>query len=164
MPGFDGTGPRGLGPMTGGGRGYCMLKVSSCVSDFVRGFTGLPGKPFFTGRSATMPRGDGTGPMGAGPMTGRGAGFCAGFNRPGFANRPGFGRMGGGGRGWRHWFHATGLPGWARANAAGFGRLGAAAPTAEDERAELEQECSQVEEYLKQLRRRVDELKAQPGK
>jgi len=23
MPGLDGTGPRGLGPMTGGGRGYC---------------------------------------------------------------------------------------------------------------------------------------------
>ena len=23
MPGFDGTGPAGLGPMTGGGRGYC---------------------------------------------------------------------------------------------------------------------------------------------
>ena len=23
MPGFDGTGPMGLGPMTGGGRGFC---------------------------------------------------------------------------------------------------------------------------------------------
>ena len=23
MPGFDGTGPRGMGPMTGGGRGRC---------------------------------------------------------------------------------------------------------------------------------------------
>jgi len=23
MPGFDGTGPRSMGPMTGGGRGYC---------------------------------------------------------------------------------------------------------------------------------------------
>ncbi|MBN1863258.1 MAG: DUF5320 domain-containing protein [Dehalococcoidales bacterium] len=23
MPGFDGTGPRGQGPMTGGGRGFC---------------------------------------------------------------------------------------------------------------------------------------------
>jgi hypothetical protein len=27
----------------------------------------------------------------------------------------GMGRgFGGGGRGWRHWFHATGLPGWMR--------------------------------------------------
>lgn len=23
MPGFDGTGPMGMGPMTGGGRGFC---------------------------------------------------------------------------------------------------------------------------------------------
>ncbi|MGC8863721.1 MAG: DUF5320 domain-containing protein [Armatimonadota bacterium] len=25
MPGFDGTGPAGQGPMTGGGRGFCVL-------------------------------------------------------------------------------------------------------------------------------------------
>ncbi|MDD4956813.1 MAG: DUF5320 domain-containing protein [Candidatus Omnitrophica bacterium] len=25
MPGFDGTGPAGVGPMTGGGRGYCVM-------------------------------------------------------------------------------------------------------------------------------------------
>lgn len=24
MPGFDGTGPRGAGPLTGAGRGYCI--------------------------------------------------------------------------------------------------------------------------------------------
>ncbi len=33
-----------------------------------------------------MPRGDGTGPIGMGPMTGRGAGFCAGFKIPRFKN------------------------------------------------------------------------------
>ncbi|MCK8827658.1 DUF5320 domain-containing protein [Natroniella acetigena] len=33
-----------------------------------------------------MPRGDGRGPEGFGSMTGRAAGYCAGFNRPGFAN------------------------------------------------------------------------------
>jgi len=33
-----------------------------------------------------MPFGDGTGPRGMGPMTGRGAGYCAGLGRPGFAN------------------------------------------------------------------------------
>ena len=38
-----------------------------------------------------MPFGDGTGPRGMGPMTGRGAGYCAGFGQPGFAN-PGPGR------------------------------------------------------------------------
>lgn len=34
-----------------------------------------------------MPRGDGTGPVGAGPMTGRGAGFCAGYSVPGYMNQ-----------------------------------------------------------------------------
>jgi hypothetical protein len=38
-----------------------------------------------------MPFGDGTGPQGMGPMTGRGAGYCAGSGRPGFAS-PSFGR------------------------------------------------------------------------
>ncbi len=33
-----------------------------------------------------MPRGDRTGPQGLGPMTGRAAGYCAGFGGPGFAN------------------------------------------------------------------------------
>ncbi len=40
-----------------------------------------------------MPAGDGTGPQGMGPMTGRAAGYCAGYTAPGFANPvPGFGR------------------------------------------------------------------------
>ena len=64
MPGFDGTGPQGLGPMTGGGRGYCVVPLS-----------GIEARPFA---------------------------FRRGF----------FGR--GGGRGWRHWYYATGLPGWVR--------------------------------------------------
>ena len=49
-----------------------------------------------------MPGGDRTGPAGLGPMTGRAAGFCAGYPAPGFANpiRGGFGGGGGGfGRG-----------------------------------------------------------------
>ncbi len=61
-----------------------------------------------------MPGGDGTGPMGLGPMTGRGAGFCVSYETPGFTNiipgrgNAGFGRgrgrgMGCGmGIGWRH--------------------------------------------------------------
>jgi hypothetical protein len=28
MPGYDGTGPRGQGSMSGGGRGYCAVPVS----------------------------------------------------------------------------------------------------------------------------------------
>ncbi len=38
-----------------------------------------------------MPRGDGTGPEGRGPLTGRRMGFCAGNDRPGFME-PSFGR------------------------------------------------------------------------
>ncbi len=34
-----------------------------------------------------MPRGDRTGPSGMGPMTGRGMGYCAGFDRPGYMQR-----------------------------------------------------------------------------
>jgi len=29
MPGFDGTGPKGQGAMTGGGRGYCAVELNS---------------------------------------------------------------------------------------------------------------------------------------
>ena len=43
-----------------------------------------------------MPWGDRTGPMGYGPMTGRGAGYCAGYQMPGSANpTPGRGFWGG---------------------------------------------------------------------
>ena len=34
MPGFDGTGPKGMGPMTGGGRGFCASMVTNSVSPF----------------------------------------------------------------------------------------------------------------------------------
>lgn len=66
-----------------------------------------------------MPRGDGTGPEGMGPMTGRGAGFCEGNDVPGFRSpRPGrglgrgFGR--GAGRAWRNRIRGSGFPGWRR--------------------------------------------------
>ena len=68
-----------------------------------------------------MPRGDKTGPWGAGAMTGRGMGLCAGYSTPGYMNpgfnprsrgNSGFGRGMGRGNRWR--FYATGQPGWAR--------------------------------------------------
>ena len=56
-----------------------------------------------------MPFGDGTGPRGMGPMTGRGAGFCSGFNQPGFANMAvGRGRAGFG----SGWGRPYGYPAW----------------------------------------------------
>lgn len=47
-----------------------------------------------------MPWRDRTGPVGAGPRTGRGFGYCGGFNAPGYMN-PGPGIGFGRGRGWR---------------------------------------------------------------
>ena len=47
MPGFNGTGPMGEGPMTGGGRGYC---ISSDRGNVQGGYRGNQGSPDF-GRS-----------------------------------------------------------------------------------------------------------------
>jgi len=64
-----------------------------------------------------MPGGDRTGPRGCGPMTGRQAGYCAGYSVPGYANPIpgrgwfGYGRHFGRGRGWRQG-PCTGYPGW----------------------------------------------------
>lgn len=88
-----------------------------------------------------MPRGDGSGPQGAGTMTGRGAGYCAGNHVPGFQNggaafgkrgcRRGAGNGGNGAmrgamngagmrgqHGNRFQFKQTGLTGWQRAGMA----------------------------------------------
>lgn len=49
-----------------------------------------------------MPRGDSTGPLGMGPLTGRATGHCAGYPLPGYANpapRAGLGQGLGYGRG-----------------------------------------------------------------
>ena len=45
MPGLDGTGPRGMGPMTGRGRGFCVLKLPSGPGKPVIGSAGWPGWP-----------------------------------------------------------------------------------------------------------------------
>ena len=67
-----------------------------------------------------MPGGDGTGPMGMGPMTGRAAGYCAGYAVPGFMNPPGAGRgFGGRGMGWGRGFGRGRGRGW-RAMAWGY--------------------------------------------
>lgn len=38
MPGFDGTGPDGAGPMTGGARGYCAVPLTRRTSDNATGY------------------------------------------------------------------------------------------------------------------------------
>ena len=102
MPGFDGTGPLGQGPMTGRGQGFCVLTTSKENPGQVKGFAGLQNVPVgqinrnFENTEKeviNMPFGDGTGPAGMGPMTGRAAGFCAGYPVPGYMN-PVVGRVG----------------------------------------------------------------------
>jgi len=107
-----------------------------------------------------MPRGDRTGPMGAGPMTGRGAGWCVGHDRPGFANpapRLGLGlghRRGGrgGGRGWRNMYYATGLPGWARPE------FVPPAPAAEQELADLQTQATWLAGRLDVIQKSIEEI------
>jgi len=113
-----------------------------------------------------MPRGDRTGPMGMGPMTGRGFGYCAGYPTPGYMNPgPGYGLgmgrgWGGGGRGWRHMYYATGVPGWARF---GYAEPGAVpppfgAPTREQEKDALKAQAEMLQQQLDNISQRLEEL------
>lgn len=120
-----------------------------------------------------MPGGNRTGPAGFGPMTGRGAGFCAGYPAAGFMN-PAWGRGGGcrgwahGGGGWRHrhWYYATGVPGWQRtfvgwpgyapAFSAAFGPL----MTKEQELEALKNQAKYFEQALDDLQNRISEVES----
>jgi hypothetical protein len=86
MPGFDGTGPMGRGPMTGGGRGFCAIPFRNYG-------------PY--GYDMRAPGGP---PSGVNPFYGRpfyGSVFGAG--RGGLPYGGGRGRVFGGGRGLRQW-------------------------------------------------------------
>lgn len=54
MPGFDGNGPRGGGPMTGRAEGYCMLKIPDVPDEPWTGFAGLAGEPVTTGNNSRL--------------------------------------------------------------------------------------------------------------
>ena len=89
MPRFDGTGPLGLGPMTGRGMGYCAIPLSS-PSGVGYGFTGLAGKQMLVNNRLNVPYSSWVMPY-------------ARFRRPWFGFR--FGRGWGRGRGFgRGWF------------------------------------------------------------
>jgi hypothetical protein len=105
-----------------------------------------------------MPRGDRTGPFGSGPRSGRGAGYCGGTEAPGFANRragAGFGP--GAGRGWRHWFAATGLPGWLRFEPQPD-QSSAGDPTSV-EKETLSHRMDELQQELELVRKRLDQLR-----
>ncbi len=99
-----------------------------------------------------MPRGDRRGPMGMGPMTGRGAGFCAGNTQAGFAG--GFGRGMGRGMGYGRGYGRGFGPGFG-AGAVGWG-VNPYPPV--DERASLQAQSEALKGQMDAITRRLDEL------
>jgi len=100
-------------------------------------------------------------------MTGGGAGFCAGYAAPGYANfGPRWAFGGGGGRGWRNRYYATGLPGWQRADT---GWVGAGVPfgvpdTREGEIATLKTQAENLTRTLGSIMKQIETLEAQGRK
>ncbi|MDZ4184012.1 MAG: DUF5320 domain-containing protein [Desulfuromonadales bacterium] len=122
-------------------------------------------------RRNQMPARNGTGPMGLGPLSGRGMGYCAGVVTPGtmtLGSGRGWGRgsrgcgMGGGGRGWRNRFIATGLAGWQRAATGWPMNAGASpvmsVPTREQELAALKNQAANLETAMGEIRKRIQEF------
>jgi hypothetical protein len=124
-----------------------------------------------------MPAGDRTGPWGLGSRTGRGFGFCSGYQAPGFmAAGPGFGRgygrglgLGRGfgrgpglgrGRGFRH-PGAWGFWGSPYPPVPPYGYPAGSAPVPPgEEESSLAEQAGYLEEELGLIRKRLDELKA----
>ncbi len=110
-----------------------------------------------------MPRGDGTGPLGQGPMTGRAAGHCAGYDVPGFMNPvPGRGFWGRGrgfsrGRGYR-WFWRTPYPGYYPAPSYPPSYPAPYQIEPKDEIKYLEGVAENLKKELEAVQKRIDEL------
>jgi len=109
-----------------------------------------------------MPGGNGTGPEGLGPMTGRGAGFCAGYSLPGYANSVGGRGMGmgrGRGRGLGRGF------GWGRAGyvlpAHGGGVSFAPTVAHQQELDSLKGQAEYLVDVLDGIKKRIKELESQ---
>ena len=126
-----------------------------------------------------MPRGDRTGPRGLGPMTGRAAGYCAGYSVPGFMNPTrGFGRGLGRGRsrGWgrgygRGWWKYTPVPMHPIYTDIPPYPPVIQTPSPEQEVAalknyqkELEAEKADLEQEMNQIKSRINEIQTKPEK
>ncbi len=92
---------------------------------------------------------DGTGPMGIGPRTGRGAGVCAGNEIQAYAEHitP---QCYGWGRSRRRRFRGGGAPGW---EWHGYDR-----PSREQEVDVLKAQAQDLQEFLQHINERLDEL------
>jgi len=105
-----------------------------------------------------MPGGDRTGPQGEGPRTGRGLGYCADNDQPGYETPRqgqwyGFrrgGRSNRGSRGWRNRFNAGFWPGRGRG---GFDLV----PDAQDTDS-LKEQIRELQNTLKEVQNRLDQF------
>jgi len=122
MPGFDRTGPLGLGPRTGGGFGFC---------------------------SPVAPYSGGYGPA------------VFGVGRGGFPRGGGRGRTFGGGRGW--WWRAgmLGYPGYPQFANPSI-PYGTSFSSPEEEKGLLKEHMKSLEEELKNVQKRISDLEASP--
>jgi len=120
MPGLDGTGPMGAGPMTGGRRGFCN-----------------PGY------------------AGYGPGYGRGFGYGRGYGR-GRGFRRGFGGGWGGGYGQGYRGRAF-YPAWGPGYAPEYGPYSA---NPQDEASMLREEAGYMKQQLDAIQKRLEELEA----
>lgn len=116
-----------------------------------------------------MPGGDGTGPAGMGPMTGRAAGYCAGYGVPGYMNPipgRGFGGWGRGrGRGWGRWGGHPGFaPPAAGPYAAPYGVPYGPAADPVQEQEFLKAQAEGLRQSLEAVEKRLTELEAEAAK
>lgn len=103
-----------------------------------------------------MPGGDGTGPLGRGPLTGRGAGFCSGFSAPGAMNPvAGYGMGFGRGRGFKNVRRFAGLSAWA---GTGFPASGRAYAAQGDDKEILSRQAEFLENQLQWVKSRLEKV------
>ena len=103
-----------------------------------------------------MPGGDGTGPIGRGPMTGRAAGLCAGYPNPGYMTNPGYGQgFGRGrGRGIGRGFWGRGRRFWYRE----YNDVPLHNPSTEEEKVYLENLVKNLQDELKAIQDRLQDM------
>ena len=120
MPGFDGTGPMGMGPMTGGGRGFCAVPMRDWNEPF-------GGRFFGRGR-------------------GRGWGKGGGFGR---------------GLGWRHGWSGYG-PAWGYPYGITpyYGDPNASEFTPQQEAEMLKKEAKAMQDEINSINMRISELES----
>ncbi|MBN2262076.1 MAG: DUF5320 domain-containing protein [Prolixibacteraceae bacterium] len=102
-----------------------------------------------------MARGDKTGPMGQGPMTGRSLGYCAGYESPGFTR--GFGSGFGGGRGQGRGFGGRGMA-YGRGFGFSAGYTNAPQANSNDEILNLKAQAESLKKAQEEIERRLNEL------